>query len=112
MSRGKHKPLSLDQITAVARLFAVLSEPSRLVLLQALQDKPLSVSQLVEACEMKQANVSRHLAVLHDHHLVRRERDGISIRYEIADPIIFALCDLVCKKMEQDVRGAAELFKV
>jgi DNA-binding transcriptional ArsR family regulator len=102
--------MSLAQLEAVARLFAVLSEPSRLVLLQALHGGPLAVNELVEACGMKQANVSKHLGVLHDHHLVKREREGISIRYEIADPMIFSLCNLVCGKMERDAKCAAALF--
>jgi DNA-binding transcriptional ArsR family regulator len=102
--------MSAPQLTAISRLFAVLSEPSRLVLLQALHGGPLTVSQLVEACAMKQANVSKHLGVLHDHRLVKRQREGISIRYQIADPMIFALCNLVCGKMERDTRCAAALF--
>jgi DNA-binding transcriptional ArsR family regulator len=102
--------MSLDQLEVVARLFAVLSEPSRLVLLQALHGGPLTVSQLVEACRMKQANVSKHLGVLHDHRLVKREREGISIRYEIADPMIFNLCNLVCGKVERDAKCAAAIF--
>ena len=102
--------MSLGQLEAVARLFSVLSEPSRLVLLQALHGGPLTVSQLVKACRMKQANVSKHLGVLHDHHLVKREREGISVRYEIADPMIFALCNLVCGKMERDTMCAAAVF--
>ena len=110
MSTAKQRKMSLAQLGAVARLFAVLSEPSRLVLLQTLHNGPLTVSELVEACDMKQANVSKHLGLLHDHHLVKRERDGISIRYQIADPMIFALCDLVCGKMERDVKRAAALF--
>jgi DNA-binding transcriptional ArsR family regulator len=59
---------------------------------------------------MKQANVSRHLAELHDHRLVKRERNGMSVRYEIADPMIFSLCNLVCGKMERDARQATALF--
>jgi DNA-binding transcriptional ArsR family regulator len=110
MSTAKQRKMSSAQLGAVARLFAVLSEPSRLVLLQTLHNGPLTVSELVEACDMKQANVSKHLGLLHDHHLVKRERDGISIRYQIADPMIFALCDLVCGKMERDVKCAAALF--
>ena len=81
-----------------------------MTLLQALHDGPLTVSQLVEACEMKQANVSKHLATLRDHHLVKRERDGVLIRYQIADPIIFSLCDLVCGKIGRDAREAAAVF--
>jgi len=102
--------MSAPQLTVVARLFGVLSEASRVALLQALHGGPLTVSELVEACRMKQANVSKHLGVLHDHHLVRREREGISVRYEIADPMIFSLCNLVCGKMERDTKCAAALF--
>jgi DNA-binding transcriptional ArsR family regulator len=110
MSTAHKKSLSPAQLAAVSRLFAVLSEPSRLALLQALRGGPLSVSELMEACAMKQANVSKHLAVLHDHHLVKRERAGVSVRYQIADPMIFSLCNLVCGKMERDARKAAALF--
>jgi DNA-binding transcriptional ArsR family regulator len=110
MSTGKKRKMSPAQLEAVGRLFAVLSEPSRLLLLQALQGGPLTVTQLVEVCAMKQANVSKHLGVLHDHRLVKRHREGISIRYEIADPMIFALCNLVCGKMERDTMCAAAVF--
>ena len=110
MTKRKNTNLSADQLTAVARLFAVLSESSRLALLQLLLAGPLTVNELVEASGMKQANVSKHLAVLHDHHLVRREREGISVRYEIADPMVFSLCNLVCGKMQRDTQCAATLF--
>lgn len=110
MRHAKGKSLTPGQLQAVARLFAVLSEPSRLVLLQVLHNGPLSVSQLMEACSMKQANVSKHLAVLYDHRLVKREREGTTIRYEIADPMVFSLCELVCGKMERDAKSAAALF--
>jgi DNA-binding transcriptional ArsR family regulator len=110
MSTAKQRKMSASQMAAVARLFAVLSEPSRLILLQALHTGPLTVSQLVQACGMKQANVSKHLGVLHDHRLVKRQREGISIRYMIADPMIFSLCNLVCGKMERDTKCAAALF--
>ena len=110
MSTAKKRKMSAAQLEAVGRLFGVLSEPSRLALLQALHGGPLTVSQLIEACAMKQANVSKHLRVLHDHRLVRRQREGITIRYEIADPMIFALCNLVCGKMKRDTKCAAAVF--
>ena len=110
MSTGKKKLLSPGQLAAVSRLFGVLSEPSRLALLQALRGGPLTVGELIESCAMKQANVSRHLGVLHDQQLVKRERNGTSVRYGIADPMIFSLCNLVCGKMERDAKRAASLF--
>ncbi len=110
MVSSHRKPLSSGQLDAVAGLFGVLSEPSRLALLQALHDGPLTVSELMKACGMKQANVSKHLGVLHDHRLVQRERVGTSVRYAIADPMIFSLCELVCGKMQRDACQAAALF--
>ncbi len=110
MSTPRGTILSPGQIEEVARLFGVLAEASRLALLQALHSGPQTVSQLMAACGMKQANVSKHLGVLHDHRLVKRRRDGTSVRYEIADPMIFSLCDLVCTKMQRDAKCAVALF--
>jgi len=110
MSKKKDLLLSPALLAQVARLFSVLSEPSRLSLLQALHDGPLTVGELMDTCEMKQANVSKHLAVLHDHRLVSRSRNGTSVRYEISDPTIFELCSLVCGKMKRDAQQAAALF--
>ena len=102
--------LNPAHLARIARLFRILSEPSRLSVLHALQHGPLSVSQLVAECSLKQANVSKQLAVLHDHCLVRRSRAGTSVYYEIADPFVFSLCDLACGKMERDLKAAAALF--
>ena len=110
MPKQKSKILSADQLAAVSRLFAVLSEASRLALLQALHAGPLTVNELVAASGLKQANVSKQLAILHDHHLVKRERDGTSIRYEIADPMVFSLCNLVCGKMAKDAKCVVAVF--
>jgi len=106
----KKKSLSAAQLNVVARLFGVLSDPNRLMLLQALHDGPLTVNELVEASGLKQANVSKQLALLHSHHLVKRERDGTFIRYEIADPMVFSLCNLVCGKVAKDTKCAAAVF--
>jgi DNA-binding transcriptional ArsR family regulator len=98
MSAVKRK-MPAPQLAGVARLFFALLEPSRLVLVQALRDGPLTVSELVEASGMKQANVSKHLGVLHHHRLVKRQREGICVRYEVFDPVVFALCDLACGRV-------------
>ena len=110
MTARKKQKLSASQLNAVSRLFSVLSESSRLALLQVLHDGPLTVNELVDASGMKQANVSKQLAILHDHRLVKREREGTFIRYEIADPMVFSLCNLVCGKMAKDAKCAVAVF--
>lgn len=83
---------------------------SRLALLQALRAGPLTVNELVATSGMKQANVAKKLAILHGHHLVKRERKGTFIHYEIAAPMVFSLCNLACGKMTKDAKCAVAVF--
>lgn len=93
-------------IDLVARRFQVLGEPCRLRILQALQDRAMTVNQIVDRLGGNQPNISRHLLILFDAGLVARERLGNSILYSIADPVVFKLCALVC---DSTARRAASL---
>lgn len=84
------------QIDQVARFLSVLGEPSRLRIVSALMDKPLSVNQIIAATGLKQANVSKQLSILFDAGLVSRQREGVSVQYRIALPLLYDLCGLVC----------------
>lgn len=111
--QGKSKsPMSDAQIEEVARLFGILAESSRLKLLRALMEQPLTVSELMEATGMKQGNVSKHLGVLLNARFVAREREGNFARYALADQKLHQLCDLMCTRIEEDARQrAAELAR-
>lgn len=100
--------LSDAQIIEASRLFAVLSEPSRVRIIKHLMSGPLTVGELVEKLGMKQGSVSKQLALLHDANLLTRERDGNFIRYAIADPILEPLCKLVCDRIERVARDHAK----
>lgn len=100
--------LDRSSLEAVARLFAVLAEPTRLAILQELKGGPRVVSELVEALGAKQANVSKQLGILHTAGLLSRERDGNLVRYAIAEPMIFDLCELVCGKLRRDAERQLE----
>ena len=96
--------MSNAQVEEAARLFAILSEASRLRLLRALMSEAMTVSDLMAATGMKQGNVSKHLGVLLDARFVAKEKEGNFARYSIADPNLFALCELMCCRMEQEAR--------
>jgi DNA-binding transcriptional ArsR family regulator len=88
--------LSDPVIELVAARFRVLSEPTRIRLLDRLRDGDATVHELHEAIGGTQQNVSKHLGVLHSAGLVTRTKHGTSARYAIADDGVFALCDRVC----------------
>ena len=96
--------MSDAQVEEAARLFGILSEASRLKLLRALMCEPLTVSDLMLATGMKQGNVSKHLGVLLEARFVAKEKEGNFARYSIADLNLFALCELMCGRMEQEAR--------
>ena len=107
----KTRSLSPEVLELVARRFAVLAEPMRLRLLQALFAGEKSVGALVELTGGTQANVSRHLQTLTDAHLLRRRKEGLQVFYAIADPSIFKLCELVCGSLEKEHAARAGVFR-
>ena len=108
MQEKKAKLLTDAQIDDAARLFMILSEPSRLRIIKNLMGGPLTVGELVEQLGLKQGSVSKQLAILHQARLLTRERDGNFIRYALADPILEPLCKLVCDRMERVAREQAK----
>lgn len=100
--------LSDAQIIEASRLFAVLAEPTRVRIIKHLMSGPLTVGELVEKLGMKQGSVSKQLGLLHDAHLLKREREGNFISYAIADPILEPLCKLVCDRIERVARDHAK----
>lgn len=105
---AKKSPLSDEALELVARRFAVLSEPMRLRLIQALFDGEKNVNALVEETGGTQANVSRHLQTLTQAHILSRRKEGLQVFYAIADPSIYKLCELVCGSLEKQLTRQVE----
>ena len=84
------------QMNRMATLFATLSDPARLRILNCLRTGPRSVGDIHRSCRLKQANTSKHLRVLREARLVSPQREGTTVRYAISEPLIFGLCDLAC----------------
>ena len=92
-------------LTLIAERFKVLGEPARLQILNALRGGELTVGDLVERTALSQANVSKHLQVLHARGFVAREKDGLYVRYRLADKTVFQLCDIMCGHLETELEA-------
>jgi DNA-binding transcriptional ArsR family regulator len=95
MSNGKKRVLGGGELAVVARHFKLLGEPMRLKILQAVCNRPLTVTGIVTAVGATQANVSKHLALLAAADIVTRQKDGQHVYYGIRDPLTLKLCELV-----------------
>ena len=76
----------------------------------ALRDGEATVGELTERLEASQQNVSKHLGVLHQAGVVRREKQGTSVHYSIADESVFDLCEQVCGGLRQQVAELDQLL--
>lgn len=92
-------------IERVAGRFRALGEPTRLRILQILEEGSRTVGDIVSELDGNQPNISRHLQALYDAGLLRRRREGTSIYYSIADPIVHELCDLVCDSARREAEA-------
>jgi DNA-binding transcriptional ArsR family regulator len=91
------------ELTAlIAERFKALGEGARLQILDALRHGELTVGELVDATGLGQANVSKHLGMLHQLGFVTRRKEGLYVHYSLADRDVFRLCEIMCGKLEAE----------
>jgi DNA-binding transcriptional ArsR family regulator len=109
---GLPSPLPDQLVELIAQRFRVLSEPTRIRLLDALRGGPATVGELQAATGASQQNVSKHLALLLDAGMVGRVKDGNRSLYSIADQSLMDLCEQVCGGLRRQVAEIEALFEV
>src|SRR5258708_40212109 len=92
--------------TAVkAKLFRGFSDVSRLSLLEALREGPLTVTTLVETTGLTQSNVSNHLACLRDCGLVVASAQRRYALYQLSDERVATLLSFAEELVTETARG-------
>ena len=99
-----------DVIELIAERFKALAEPARLQILTALRDGEMTVGDLVSRTGMLQANVSKHLQMLHGLNFVSRRKDGLYVYYALADKSVLRLCDIMCGRLESETAGRRRIL--
>lgn len=84
-----------------------LADPKRLLILNALRDGERSVSEICDAVDLPQANVSQHLAVLREKGLVTARKDGQWVYYSMSSPKIMQALDLLREVMSEQLAPSA-----
>ena len=95
-------------IALKAKLFYGFSDTSRLAILEALREKPLNVSEIVEETGLSQSNASNHLSCLRDCGLVIREQQGRYAVYQLSDSRVAELLQTADILLSDVARGVYE----
>ncbi len=72
-----------------------IAHPTRLMIVSLLGDEELTVGQLVEAIGVPLANISQHLRILRDRHIVVPRHEGRRVFYRLRDPRLVQACELI-----------------
>jgi DNA-binding transcriptional ArsR family regulator len=71
----------MPRAAASSDVFNAIAEPQRRTILEFIAGDERSVSDIVDALELAQPSVSKHLRVLRDVGVVRARRDGRQVLY-------------------------------
>lgn len=72
------------QIQLEAKLFKGFADQSRLLILSVISDEPKTVTEIVDKTKLSQPNTSAHLACLLECGLIRKEKKGREVFYEVS----------------------------
>ena len=105
-------PALQQEITQLEADFcSALSDPTRLLILYALNEGPRNVNELASELNITQPNASRHLKVLRERGLVHATRQGTTVTYRLADRRILDAIDLLRTIMREQLTHRADLME-
>jgi len=88
-----------------------LANPKRLEIIDKLRTRELSVTELAEALEISQSNLSQHLALMRERGIVTTRRKGLNIYYSLSNPKIIQACDLMRQVLLEYLEAGVELAR-
>ncbi len=77
-----------------AKFFRGFADTSRLAILEAIREGPLTVGEIVTATGLSQSNASNHLGCLRDCGLVTARQEGRYVYYQLSDERVATLLRL------------------
>ena len=89
---------------------SALSDPTRILMLYALSDKSLNVTELTNELGLNQSTASRHLKVLRERGLVQTVRTGTTITYHLSDQRLIQALDILRSILRDRLTQRASLI--
>lgn len=91
----------MDRLEAMAALFKMFGDVTRLSIMAALFEQELCVSEIAEKLNSSQSAVSHQLNTLRSAHLVKARRDGKNIFYSLDDDHVTQIMHMGIQHVEE-----------
>jgi DNA-binding transcriptional ArsR family regulator len=95
-----------------AELCSALADSKRLLILYTLAEHSLNVSDLASSVGISQPAASRHLKILKERGLVRAERQGASVEYNLTDHRLIDALDTLLTVLRDRISYRANLLEL
>ena len=73
-------------------------------------DAKMTLGDFIDATELGQANVSKHLQLLFNLGFVSRRKEGLFVYYSLADKSVFQLCDTMCGRLRAEMKNRRKVL--
>jgi ArsR family transcriptional regulator len=94
-----------------ASICQTLAHPKRLQAIEQLREGEVSVTDLAEALDISQPNLSQHLALMRQKGIVTTRREGLNVYYRLANPKIVKACELMREVLVEHLEAGAALAR-
>ena len=94
-----------------AQFFRALAHPVRIRILEILVCGGRTVQELQQALQLEQPLVSQQLAVLRNQNVVSAQKEGLSVRYTVRDPLVGDLLDVARRIFNNHFASAQGLLR-
>ena len=100
-----------DQIYAYhAEMCQVFSHPKRLEVINILRDGEMTVTELSQKLELTPGNLSQHLSMMKERHILLSRKEGNLVYYRIANPKLIRCFDMMREMLFEQIRQDAALL--
>jgi ArsR family transcriptional regulator len=94
-----------------AELCQAMSHAVRIEIVHVLRESPKRVNDIAQITHQPQSLISRHLSVLRHAGIVTAQRRGQDIIYQIANPKISDICDLMRQVLTEEISLRSQIFQ-
>lgn len=102
---------SKPRYEARARIAKALAHPSRLMILEALENREVCVCDLTELVGADQSTVSKHLALLKQAGLVEDRKEGVLVFYKLRVCCLHGFWDCIETVLSENLKSQREVLR-
>ncbi len=94
-----------------AEMCKVFAHPKRLEIMSLLRDKERTVTELCQLTKVSPANLSQHLRMMRERHILAIRKEGNNVYYRVANPRLLEAFDILREILFEQIRKDAMLLE-